>query len=380
MSRLLSSFGACGVALRNRVVVSHMAQYCAGAGKATDWSFAHLAAFATGSAALVFTESTQVEWPGLGSRDELYLWNDKHLESPRRITRFVRQAGAVPGTQLNHSGRMARAQRPWAGYDPRQSTERQLSPVIAPSACRHGERQARPREITRAYVREVIDAWVASTQLAVRAGFEVLEIYGAEGHLLHQFLAAAANHRTDERDGALANRMRSALEPTDAVRAFRPRDLPLFLRLSSTDDIGWTLDDSVALAAEHRACNVDVIDCSSGRMASRSPTTPNTSRGLSYQVPYATRIKRDAGIATMAVVLIARPQQAERILQEDASSLVELGREALLHPYWAGHAADALGADRDFGGWPRQYGWWLERRSRAENLDPEPTARSNSQE
>jgi len=379
MSRLFSPFAIRGVTLRNRVVISPMAQYCADAGKATDWHFAHLAAFATGGAGLVFTESTKVEPRGLGSHGDLCLWNDEHIESLRRITRFVRQAGAVAGIQINHSGRKARSQRPWEGFGPLQGTGQQLWPVIAPSACRHDEEWTLPREMTRADIREVIDAWVASARLAVRAGFEVLEIHGAHGYLVHQFLSPAANHRTDEYGGALANRMRFALELTEAVRAAWPEELPLFFRVSAADDMGWTLDDSVALAAALRTRGVDVIDCSSGGMTSRSPTASNASRGLGYQVPYATRIKRDAGIATMAVGLIVRPQQAERILQEDAADLVGIGREALLDPYWARHAAQALGEDRDFGSWPRQYGWWLERRSRAGILDPEPTARSDSQ-
>jgi 2,4-dienoyl-CoA reductase-like NADH-dependent reductase (Old Yellow Enzyme family) len=252
-----------------------------------------------------------------------------------------------------------------------QGTDEELWPVIAPSAIRHADGWALPREMTREDIREVIERWAASTRLAVEAGFEVLEIHGAHGYLIHQFLSPVANQRGDEYGGSLANRMRFAIELTEAVRAAWPEELPLFFRVSATDDMGWTLEDSVALARALCPRGVDVIDCSSGGMTSRSPTASGQARALGYQVPYAERIKREARIPAMAVGLIVRPRQAEEVLARGSADLIAIGREALFDPYWARHAAHALGAEQGFERWPRQYAWWLDRRARAGIVDSE---------
>ena len=183
MSLLFTPLSLRGITLPNRVVISPMAQYCAEEGCATPFHFAHLAAFANGGAGLVFTESTKVERRGLGSFGDLCLWNEAHVQSLRPVTRFIKQAGAVPGIQLNHSGRKARSQRPWEGFGPLQGSDEDLWPVIAPSGIAHAEGWAIPREMTAADIREVIGMWAASARLAVEAGFEVLEIHGAHGYL-----------------------------------------------------------------------------------------------------------------------------------------------------------------------------------------------------
>lgn len=282
MSKLFSPLELRGVTLPNRVVISPMAQYCAEDGCASPFHFAHLASFATGGAGLVFTESTKVERRGMGSHGDLCLWNAAHVRSLQPITRFIKEAGSVAGMQLNHSGRKARSQRPWEGFGPLQGSDEELWPVIGPSAVRHSEGWATPREMTHADIQEMIELWVASTRLTLEAGFEVLEIHGAHGYLVHQFLSPVANQRQDRYGGSLANRMRFALELTEAVRAAWPRELPLFFRVSATDDMGWTLDDSVALARELRARGVDVVDCSSGGMASRSPTASGQEIGRAH--------------------------------------------------------------------------------------------------
>lgn len=370
MSLLFTPLPLRGITLPNRVVISPMALYCAEDGCATDFHFAHLAAFATGGAGLVFTESTKVERRGMGSFGDLCLWNAAHVEALRPITRFIKEAGAVPGMQLNHSGRKARSQRPWEGFGPLQGTDEDLWPVIAPSAIVHADGWATPREMTRADIHDVIGMWVASTRLAVEAGFEVLEIHGAHGYLVHQFLSPFANRRTDAYGGPLGNRMRFALELTEAVREAWPEHLPLFFRVSATDDMGWNLEDTVTLAAALGERGVDVIDCSSGGMATRSPTASGQALAPGYQVPYADRIRREAGVATMAVGLIVEPEQAEQILQEHRADLIAIGREALYNPFWARHAAQALGDQPGFTSWPRQYAWWLERRAQAGIFDP----------
>lgn len=373
MSLLFAPIRLRGITLPNRVVISPMAQYCAEDGCATPFHLVHLAAFATGGAGLVFTESTKVERRGLGSFGDLCLWNAAHVNSLRPIVRCIKDAGAVPGIQLNHSGRKARSQRPWEGFGPLQGSEEELWPVIAPSAIAHGPGWATPREMTRADIRDMIAMWVASTQLAREAGFEVLEIHGAHGYLVHQFLSPMANRRTDEYGGSLHNRMRFALELTEAVRETWPEHLPLFFRVSATDDLGWEIEDTVALAAVLRARGVDVVDCSSGGMTTRSPTASGEARTPGYQVPYAERVRREAGVATMAVGLIVEPEHAEQILRNGRADLIAIGREALYNPFWARHAAQALDGE-GFENWPRQYAWWLDRRAKAGIIDPEATA------
>jgi 2,4-dienoyl-CoA reductase-like NADH-dependent reductase (Old Yellow Enzyme family) len=364
-SLLFSSIQLRGITLKNRVVISPMAQYCGNKGNSTDWHFAHLAGFATGGAGLIFTESTKVEPRGVGSYGDLSLWSEEHVASFRRITGFLKQMGASPGIQLNHSGRKARSQRPWEGFGPIQAPESELWPVIAPSSLKHEEGWALPREMTLDDIHEVIDSWVRAAKLAVKAGFEVMEIHGAHGYLVHQFLSPVANRRSDAYGGSLTRRMRFALELTEAMRAVWPSELPLFFRVSATDDMGWTLDDTMALAKELTALGVDIIDCSSGGMTNRSPTASQTNRGLGYQVPYAERIKKELAIRTMAVGLIIKPKQAEAILTSGAADLIAIGREALYDPYWALHAAQELDIDPDFSLWPKQYGWWLDRRNKA---------------
>jgi 2,4-dienoyl-CoA reductase-like NADH-dependent reductase (Old Yellow Enzyme family) len=375
MSLLFTPLTLRSITLPNRVVISPMAQYCADGGCATPFHLVHLGAFATGGAGLVFTESTKVERRGLGSFGDLCLWNETHVEALRPITRFIKEAGAVPAMQLNHSGRKARSQRPWEGFGPLQGSDEELWPVIAPSAVMHGQGWTRPREMTIADIREVIGMWAASARLAVEAGFEVLEIHGAHGYLVHQFLSPKANQRSDAYGGPRENRMRFALELTEAVREAWPAHLPLFFRVSAMDDMGWKLEDTVALAAALHDRGVDVIDCSSGGMTTRSPTASGRAQLPGYQVPYAERIRHEAGVTTMAVGLIVDPGQAEQILQEERADLIAIGREALYNPFWARHAAQTLGEEKGFASWPRQYGWWLERRAQAGIVDPAVTRR-----
>jgi 2,4-dienoyl-CoA reductase-like NADH-dependent reductase (Old Yellow Enzyme family) len=365
MSLLFTPLSLRGITLPNRVVIPPMAQYCAEEGRATPFHFAHLAAFATGGAGLVFTESTKVERRGLGSFGDLCLWNQDHVEALKPVVRFIKEAGAVAGMQLNHSGRKARSQRPWEGFGPLQGSDEELWPVIAPSAIAHADGWAMPREMTVEDIREVIGMFAASTRLSVETGFEALEIHGAHGYLVHQFLSPKANQRTDRYGGSLANRMRFALELTEAVRAAWPDHLPLFFRVSAVDGMGWDLDDTVALSAALRERGVDVIDCSSGGMAVRSPTASGQALSPGYQVPFAERVRKGAGVSAMAVGLITEPEHAEQILREERADLIAIGREALYNPFWARHAARVLDSEKGFEGWPRQYAWWLERRARS---------------
>ena len=367
-SRLFEPIEIRGVRVRNRIVVSPMAQYSAIDGFVTDWHFAHFAKFAMGGAGLVFTEATKVERRGLGTVGDMGIWKDEHIEPLRRISRFLKEQGAVPAMQLNHAGRKAGTYKPWDGFGP---LDRSVPvegedhwPVIGPSAVQYLEGWPLPREMSRADIEEVKANWARAAERALKAGFDILEVHGAHGYLIHEFLSPASNKRSDEYGGSLANRMRFPLEITEAVRRVWPHDKPLFFRVSAVDEGGWTLDDTVVLARELKALGVDVIDCSASGISIRSPTASRVAPKLGFQVPYAERVRKDAGIMTMAVGLIVHPKQAEEILEKGQADLIAVGREILYDPFWPAHAARALGQDADFKTLPVQYGWWLDRRKK----------------
>ena len=365
-SKLFSPLQIRGVTLKNRIVVSPMAQYAAIDGFANEWHFAHYAKFAMGGAGLVFTEATKVERRGLGTVGDVGLWKDEQVEPLRRITAFVKQYGAVPGMQLNHAGRKAGNARPWEGFGPLDRSKpvegQQHWPVIGPSAVPYMEGWPTPQEMTKQDIAEVIGAWVKAAQRALAAGFEVLELHGAHGYLLHEFLSDVSNRRTDEYGGSLRNRLRFVLELTEAVRSVWPDEKPLFFRVSAVDEGGWTLEHSAVLARELKTRGVDVIDCSSSGISIRSPTAGRGKLKLGFQVPYAEQLRREADIMTMAVGLIIHAKQAEQIVAQGQADLVAIGREILDDPFWPAHAARTLGADVEYKSLPVQYGWWLDRR------------------
>lgn len=207
----------------------------------------------------------------------------------------------------------------------------------------------------------MVEAFGQAARRANEAGLDVVEIHGAHGFLIHQFLSPAANRRNDDYGGSELNRMRFAIEVVESVRAHWPAHKPLFMRLSVEDDAGWGPEQSVALARIVKDKGVDVIDCSGGGMSTKPPSHPI---GYGYQTPYSEKLKREAGIMTMAVGLIVHADQAERILQEGRADLIALARELLYNPNWPLDAAQKLGLDRDFDFAPPQSGWWLARRAR----------------
>ena len=356
------------VTFKNRVMVSPMAQYSAIDGAVTDWHFTHFAKFAIGGAGLVCMEASKVEPRGLGTVADQGLWSDQHVHGIRRIADFLHSMGAVAGIQLNHAGRKAGTYKPWEGFGPldraRPVEGREHWEVIAPSAVAYLEGWPMPRAMTSEDIAVVIEAFAQAARRADEAGIDVIELHGAHGYLVHQFLSPASNTRTDRYGGSLDNRMRFALEITQAVRKVWPENKPMFFRVSAQDEGGWSLDDSVILAGELKARGVDAIDCSSGGINVRSPTAAATSRRLGFQVPFAERIRRAADIPTIAVGLILNPAQANAIIEQGQADLVAIGREMLYNPFWAVHAAKALGADPQFKNMPPQYGWWLDRRAR----------------
>ena len=364
MSHLFSPLTLRGLTLRNRAVVSPMCQYSAIDGLAQEWHFVHLGQFAMGGFGLVFTEATAVLAEGRITHGDLGLWSDAHIAPVQRAVAYAQSMGAAVGMQLAHAGRKASMQRPWFGNAAVGATDVARGdlpwPIVGPVAVPHMEGWLVPSALDRAGIRRVVEAFRAAALRALRAGLDVLEVHGAHGYLIHSFLSPISNTRRDDYGGDLAGRMRLGLEVVQAVREVWPASKPLFYRTSSVDGIaeGVTLDDTIVLARELKKLGVDVIDCSAGGLVgARLDVRPG------YMVPFASRIRAEAGIATQAVGLVLDAAQAEGILVRGDADLVALGREALLDPHWAGRAAVALEGEAGWKLWPAQYGWWLSRRA-----------------
>jgi len=358
------------IRIRNRIVVSPMCQYSAQDGHVTDWHLVHLGKFAQGGAGVVFVEATAVEKRGRITHGDTGIWDDAHIAGLKRISEFVRSQGSVPGIQLAHAGRKASMARPWYGNAPltQADFERGDRPwsIVAPCDVAIGESWIKPRPFEKGDFQVVLNAYRQAVRRAHAAGFDILEIHAAHGYLLHTFLSPLSNTRRDEYGGALENRMRFPLEVAREVRNAWPTSKPLFMRVSSIDDVegGWSIEDTIAFAKELKAIGVDVIDCSSGGILGPAIAATRTlvQRVPGFQIPFAEKVKKEAGWMTMAVGLILTPQMAEEALQSGAADLIAVGREALYDPNWPLHAAIALGVDPEFQHWPVQYGWWLTRR------------------
>lgn len=360
------------VTLRNRIVVSPMLQYAATGGHISDWHPAHLAKFAAGGAGLVFMESTKVESRGCSTPKDAGIWKDEYVDALRNIAALIKKNGAVPGIQLGHSGRKARRAVPWEGRVPLTQCpgvdRGEEWELIGPSPIAHSAQSAVPREMTHEDIRIVLEAFGEAARRAHEAGFEVLEIHGGHGYLVHQFLSPSANLRTDQYGGPIENRIRFAVEVARRIRRSWPEGKPLFFRVSAVDESGWTIEDSVVLARALKENGVDVVDCSSGGMS--EVVGSEVPAGYGYQVPYAQRVRADAGIMTMAVGMIIHADQAEDILRAGSADLVALGREFLHNPNWPLDAAQKLGIDAPFAQVSRVYGYYLEKRARSNVVKP----------
>jgi 2,4-dienoyl-CoA reductase-like NADH-dependent reductase (Old Yellow Enzyme family) len=338
------------VTLPNRIAVSPMCEYSSVDGFANDWHLVHLGSRAVGGAGLVLTEATAVLPEGRITPNDLGLWKDEHIAPLKRIVEFIHGQGARAGVQLAHAGRKASKGRPWDGEPLLSPQEGGWDNVMAPSAEAFAEGYATPQELDAAGIAAVKQGFIAAAKRALAAGFDVLEVHGAHGYLLHEFLSPLSNHRQDVYGGSFENRIRLLVETVDAVRAVWPDDLPVFVRISATDwtEGGWDVDQSVRLARVLKEHGVDLIDTSSGGNVANA----KIATGPGYQVPFAAQIRREAGIATGAVGQITEAAQAEAILAEGEADIVLLAREMLRDPYWPLHAADTLGADVS---WPAQY-------------------------
>jgi 2,4-dienoyl-CoA reductase-like NADH-dependent reductase (Old Yellow Enzyme family) len=296
----------------------------------------------------VMTEATAVEARGRISPQDLGIYSDEHIESLARVTRFIKNQGAVPAIQLAHAGRKASCYRPWSGRGELTEADGRWQ-TVAPSAVRFTDYYPLPHALTHAEIQAIIASFQAAVQRAHAAGFEIIELHGAHGYLIHEFLSPLSNQRDDEYGGSLTKRMRLLLEVVAATREVWPAELPLLVRLSATDwtEGGLTIEDTVEIAKALKEQGVDLVDVSSGgNVLAQVPLQPG------YQVPFAEQVRREAGIPTAAVGLITEAQQANAIIANGEADLVAMARELLRNPHWPYAAAHALQQDIP---WTRQY-------------------------
>ncbi len=349
MSKLFSPFKLGSIEFKNRIFVSPMCQYSSRDGLPADWHLVHLGSRAVGGAALVMVEATAISPEGRISPFDSGIWTDEHAQRFERITRFIKQQNSIPAIQLAHAGRKASTDVPWQGGRP-LNEDADGWQTIAPSAIPFDDSDPVPREMSAGDIDAVVDQFVSATRRSLAAGFQVAEVHMAHGYLLHEFLSPLSNRRTDRYGGSLGNRMRLPLEVAQAVRNVWPRELPLFVRISSTDWVegGWDLEQSIELCKQLKKVGIDLIDCSSGALVpyAKIPAGPG------FQTPFAAAIRQAAGIATGTVGLITSPQQAEQIVATGQADVVLLAREMLRDPYWPLHAAKALKTEV---AWPVQY-------------------------
>ncbi len=349
MAHLFDPLPLRSLTLSNRIIVSPMCQYSSVDGFSNEWHYVHLASRAVGGAALVFTEASAVTPDGRISPQDLGIYDDGHVAGLVRIVRFIHAQGTLAGTQIGHAGRKGSTARPWEGGGAVAPADGGWEPV-GPTGERFAAGYPVPRALGLAEIPAIVEAFRAAARRALDAGFDVVEVHAAHGYLIHEFLSPLVNRRTDRYGGSYDNRVRLCLEVVEAVRAAWPERLPMFVRISSTDwkDGGWDLEQSVELARRLRDRGVDLVDCSSGGAVHDQ----NIAIGPGYQVPFAARIRRDAGMATGAVGLITEPAQADAIIRGGQADCVLLAREMLRDPNWPLRAARELGHAVP---WPAQY-------------------------
>jgi 2,4-dienoyl-CoA reductase-like NADH-dependent reductase (Old Yellow Enzyme family) len=349
MTKLFDSLQIKSITLKNRILVSPMCQYSSEDGFANDWHLVHLGSRAVGGAAAVIAEATAVSPEGRITLHDLGIWKDEHIEFLSRITKFISEQDCIPGIQLAHAGRKASHHRPWEGSAALKSEEGAWQ-TVAPSAVPYKESEPVPHELSIDEIEHIIKDFVSATERTVMAGFKILELHGAHGYLIHEFLSPLSNMRTDKYGGSFDNRIRFLLEIVSAVKTVWPQEYPLFVRISATDWVegGWTEDDSVALAKILKTEGVDLIDCSTGGNTSKAKIPV----GPGYQVPFAEKIRKEADILTGAVGLITEPEQAQEIIESGQADIVLLAREMLRDPYFPLTAAHELEAVIK---WPSQY-------------------------
>jgi len=350
-SALFSSARLRGLALDNRIVVSPMCQYSAEDGSATDWHMMHLGSLSNSGADLLIIEATGVEPEGRITHGCLGLYSDENEQALKRVVDACRRFGSAKiGIQLGHAGRKASCKRPWESKGASDPLADNAWETKAPSAIPFADGWHVPTALTPEGFDKLIEAFVAATRRADRIGLDLIEIHGAHGYLLHQFLSPLSNKRGDAWGGSLENRMRFPLEVFKAMRAAWPETKPLGMRISAVDWVegGLTIEDTITFACRLKDLGCDFIDVSSGG----NHPAQRIQIGPGYQVPFAEQIKKAVGIPVMAVGLITDAQQAEMIVSERRADFVAIARALLDDPHWAWRAAYRLGTEPK---WPNQY-------------------------
>ncbi|TFI58020.1 NADH:flavin oxidoreductase/NADH oxidase [Sphingomonas parva] len=343
-SKLFTPLPVGGLTLSNRIVIAPMCQYSAdGAGNATDWHVIHLGNLALSGAALLMIEATAVTPEGRISPDDLGLWSDENEAALRNVLASVRRHSDIPiGIQLAHAGRKASTHVPWQGGAQIAPDAPRGWQTEAPSAIAYAPGENPPVALATADLARLREAFAAAAARAERLGLDAIQVHGAHGYLLHEFLSPLSNRREDEYGGSLENRMRFPLEVFDAIRGAFPAGKPVSMRVSATDwvDGGWTVEETIAFAKALEARGCAAIHVSSGGLhpQQKIPVGPN------YQVPFARRIKEAVGIPVIAVGLITGYEQAEAIVHSGDADAIALARGILYDPRWPWHAAAALGA------------------------------------
>ncbi|MBO9202879.1 MULTISPECIES: NADH:flavin oxidoreductase/NADH oxidase [Niastella] len=349
MSKLFTPLHIKSVQLNNRITVSPMCQYTSVDGFASDWHLVHLGSRAVGGAGLIISEATAVSPEGRISPHDLGIWKEEHLEKLNQITSFISAQGSVPGIQLAHAGRKASTNVPWEGRG-KVAIEDGGWEVVAPSAIAFADNYPMPVALDEKGIQKIISDFTVAASRSLRAGFRVIEIHAAHGYLVHQFLSPLSNHRKDQYGGSFENRIRLLLEIIAGIQTVWPNELPLLVRISATDwaEGGWNIEESVQLAHILKQKGVDLIDVSSGGLVHYQQITI----GPAYQLPFASRIRKETGILTGTVGMITTAIQAETILVNGDADMIIMARELLRQPYFALHAAHEL---HEKVNWPVQY-------------------------
>ena len=338
-----------GVTLPNRIVVSPMCQYSAVDGSAQPWHQVHYGMLAMSGAGLLCLEATHVEREGRITQGCLGLYSDENEAALKPVIDWVRgwMPGVKLGVQLAHAGRKASAQRPWKGGGPLTQADAPDLPwtTYGPSALAYdpAARWHTPVALDAVGLKRVKQAFVEAAERSLRLGFDVVELHGAHGYLLSQFLSPLSNQRSDEYGGTADKRRRFPLEVFEAVRRVWPADKALGMRLSAVEWVegGVTIEDTIETARQLKALGCDFVDVSSGGNAPGQKIT----LGPGYHVPFSARVRREAGIKTWAVGLITEPEQAEKIIASGEADCTAHARPFLLDPRWAWNAARTLGVE-----------------------------------
>ena len=362
---LFSSFKIKSKTFRNRIVLSPMCQYKAKDGVISDWHFQHYSRFAFSGLGAAFVEATGVSPEGRIGHGCTGIWSDSHVEGLSKIAKIFNEYNCLSGIQLAHAGRKASYLRPWDGASPITENDK-VEPAwqtIGPSAIPINNSSPVPKEMTVEDINKVREDFKKAAQRADKAGFDIIEIHGAHGYLLHSFFSPLSNRRNDQYGGSFENRIRFALEIIADIKSVWPDNKPLFYRLSSIDAPGQgaNLEDNIKLAKSLKSVGVDVIDCSSGGITG-SPVLTKSKIVPGFQVPYSEKIKKDAEISSMAVGAIISADQANEIISNKRADLVAMGRELLADTQWAYKAATYFNLENAKDYLPDSYSFYLSRR------------------